>query len=51
MAYTIGDHQEIQRTSDDGEPSGTAGIPMLEILKKKRDYECLCRRYALFWGH
>ncbi|RZI48300.1 YigZ family protein [Lactococcus kimchii] len=35
-AYTLGDHQEIQRTSDDGEPSGTAGVPMLELLKKKQ---------------
>ncbi|MFC4652405.1 YigZ family protein [Lactococcus nasutitermitis] len=35
-AYTLGEQQEIQRTSDDGEPSGTAGVPMLEILKKKQ---------------
>ena len=34
-AFTIGDQQEIQRTSDDGEPSGTAGMPMLDILKKR----------------
>lgn len=35
-AYTIGMHDEIQRAHDDGEPSGTAGVPMLEILKKKK---------------
>lgn len=33
-AYIIGDHDEIQKANDDGEPSGTAGIPMLEVLKK-----------------
>ncbi|URZ87150.1 YigZ family protein [Floricoccus penangensis] len=34
-AFTLGENQEIQRSSDDGEPSGTAGIPMLEVLKKR----------------
>ncbi|MDM7653918.1 MAG: YigZ family protein [Lactococcus cremoris] len=34
-ACKLGNRQEIQRSSDDGEPSGTAGVPMLEILKKK----------------
>ena len=33
-AYTIGDSMLIQKANDDGEPSGTAGVPMLEILKK-----------------
>ena len=36
FAFTIGDQQNIQRMSDDGEPSGTAAVPMLEILKKRQ---------------
>lgn len=31
-AFVLGEHQEITRCSDDGEPSGTAGRPMLEVL-------------------
>lgn len=31
-AYVLGDRQEIQRFSDDGEPGGTAGKPMLDVL-------------------
>lgn len=34
-AYTLGMNDEIQRAQDDGEPSGTAGVPMLEIFLKK----------------
>lgn len=33
-AYTIGDQMNIQKANDNGEPSGTAGVPMLDILKK-----------------
>ncbi|MCG1078400.1 YigZ family protein [Staphylococcus epidermidis] len=34
-AYTVGPEMNIQKANDDGEPSGTVGIPMLEILKKQ----------------
>lgn len=34
-AYILGDTGGIQRSSDDGEPSGTAGIPILEVLRKE----------------
>ena len=33
FAYQIGEKNEIQRCSDDGEPQGTAGKPILEVLK------------------
>ena len=32
-AFIVGEHSEIKRTSDDGEPSGTAGVPMLGVLE------------------
>lgn len=33
--YMVGEHDQIQKANDDGEPSGTAGVPMLEVLKNK----------------
>jgi len=35
-AYLIGEHDHIQKADDDGEPSGTAGKPILEVLKKSK---------------
>ena len=31
-AFVVGENQELQRCSDDGEPQGTAGRPMLDVL-------------------
>lgn len=33
FAYQIGENNEFQKASDDGEPQGTAGKPILEVLK------------------
>nr|WP_330389599.1 YigZ family protein [Cellulosilyticum sp. I15G10I2] len=33
FAYQIGEQSEIQKCSDDGEPQGTAGKPILDVLK------------------
>ncbi len=34
-AFVIGDHQELTRCSDDGEPAQTAGRPMLDVLLRE----------------
>ncbi|MEY8000348.1 YigZ family protein [Clostridium sp. Mt-5] len=34
-AYVIGEKMNIQRYNEDKEPQGTAGIPILEVIKKK----------------
>ena len=39
-AYVIGEKMNIQRYSDDGEPQGTAGIPILEVIKKTGVVDC-----------
>jgi uncharacterized YigZ family protein len=46
-AYLIGENNQIQKANDDGEPSGTAGVPMLEVLKKKdlKDTVVVITRY------
>lgn len=46
-AYRVGEDARIQRSSDDGEPSGTAGIPMLEVLRHREltDVVAVVTRY------
>lgn len=46
-AYIIGENDQIQKANDDGEPSGTAGIPMLEVLKRMnlKDTAVVVTRY------
>ena len=46
-AYLVGEHDQIQKANDDGEPSGTAGVPILEVLKKKglKDTVVVVTRY------
>jgi uncharacterized YigZ family protein len=46
-AYMIGENDQIQKANDDGEPSGTAGVPILEVLKKKhlKDTVVVITRY------
>ena len=46
-AFVIGEQFEIKRTSDDGEPSGTAGVPMLGVLENHEltNVCCVVTRY------
>jgi uncharacterized YigZ family protein len=39
-AYTIGANMGIMRYSDDGEPGGTAGLPMMEVIRQREVCNC-----------
>ena len=47
-AYIIKDG--AVRFSDDGEPGGTAGMPMLQVLQRERLYNCVCVVTRYFGG-
>ena len=49
-ASLFGNHQEQQQASDDGEPSRTAGIPILEVLKHHDVTDILCVVVRYFGG-
>lgn len=40
-AFIIGENNELMRSNDDGEPSGTAGAPMLDALCKSSIHNCV----------
>ena len=48
-AFIIGSYGEIQRCSDDREPSGTAGVPMLQALKNKQIQD-VCAVVVRYFG-
>lgn len=49
-AYILGDNAEIQKASDDGEPQKTAGMPMLDVLKKNNVTNILAITTRYFGG-
>lgn len=49
-AWIIGAGGLAMRFSDDGEPSGTAGVPMLEVLKKEGVTDIVCAVVRYFGG-
>ncbi len=49
-AYIADERGLIQKFSDDGEPQGTAGMPMLEVLKAKKLYKTVAVVTRYFGG-
>jgi len=50
VAYLIGENNEFGRAADDGEPSGCAGAPMLEVLQRQNIKNCLVIVTRYFGG-
>lgn len=49
-AWALGPGLRLQRSSDDGEPSGTAGVPMLEVLRRREITDTLAIVTRYFGG-
>lgn len=49
FAYLLGDQDQIQRESDNGEPSSTAGVPILEALKMEHLHD-VCAVVTRYFG-
>lgn len=48
-AFVVGDNNEIARANDDGEPSGTAGVPILDVLTKNNIHN-VCAVVIRYFG-
>ena len=48
-AFVVGDNNEITRANDDGEPQGTAGAPMLDVLLRQ-DIKNVCAVVIRYFG-
>ena len=49
-AYILGANQGIIRYSDDGEPSGTAGLPMIDVIRNQGMINCIVVATRYFGG-
>ena len=49
-AYIIGQNEGVMRYSDDGEPGGTAGMPILGVLRARGLTDCVCVVTRYFGG-
>ena len=49
-AFIIGEHNEIKRSNDDGEPASTAGVPMLECLDRNHMQDIIAITVRYFGG-
>ena len=49
-AFVVGNNAEIMGMSDDGEPSGTAGRPVLDVLKGRKCTNCILTVTRWFVG-
>ena len=49
-AYIIGENQGIMRYSDDGEPGGTAGLPIMDVMRTKSIVNCCIVVVRYFGG-
>lgn len=49
-AYIIGENSGIMRYSDDGEPGGTAGMPIMDVIRAKNAVNCCIVVVRYFGG-